>query len=341
MRTLILAGMGLILLAVIIRTSLFTVDRTEFVYLTQFGRHVGTYDGGQDDEAGLHGKWPWPIQSVQRLDRRLQAFDLPAAELLTHDRRGQTIDRTLTLDAYVCWRVVEKDGVDRFIKTVGTPEQAQAIIGQRIGSELGAAIGQMELEELFSIEPNKVEKSREALRARLLKPWSGQDGVARDYGVEIVDIRLRRATHPPEVRQAIFERIKSERQKKVADYASKGDQLASDIESQTALKVREIGTRANAEAERIKGEADAEAYRIRNQAQSKDPEFYAFLKKLEEYQRILGDNKTLLLLSSHREMFDLLFQPPRPSGAVPGNGVNGRETDKSAGSAKPNGDKKP
>jgi membrane protease subunit HflC len=340
MRKLPLAGMAFILLVVVARLSLFTVDRTEFVYLTQFGRHVGTYDGALDDEAGLHWKWPWPVQSVQRLDRRLQAFDLPAAELLTHDPRGQTIDRTLTLDAYVCWRIVEKDGVDRFIKTVGTPEQARTIIGQRIGSELGAAIGQMELDDLFSsIDPSKVERSREGLRKRLLNPWQGEEGAARDYGIEIVDIRLRRATHPPEVRQAIFERIKSERQKKVADYASKGDQLASDIESETARRVRDIGTRASADAERIKGEADAEAYRIRNQAQSKDPEFYAFLKKLEGYQHILGDNKTMLLLSSHREMFDLLFQPPRPSGPAPANGLNGGDSHKANNGAKPNGDK--
>jgi modulator of FtsH protease HflC len=73
MRKLLLAGMAFILLVVVARLSLFTVDRTEFVYLTQFGRHVDTFDGAQDDEAGLHWKWPWPVQSVQRLDRRLQA----------------------------------------------------------------------------------------------------------------------------------------------------------------------------------------------------------------------------------------------------------------------------
>jgi membrane protease subunit HflC len=325
MRKLLVAIAGLLALIVLVRLCLFTVDLTEFIYLTQFGRHMATFDGSNNSEAGLHLKWPWPIQSVQRLDRRLQDFDLPAAELLTHDPRGQTIDRTLTLDAYVCWRIPDRDGVDRFIKTVGTPEQARAIIGQRIGSELGAAIGKMELDDLFNTDPAKVERQREALRSRLLVPWKGQGNAAGDYGIEIVDIRLRRATHPPEVRQAIFDRIKSERQKKVADYVSEGDKLASDIDSKTALTVRDINTRANAEAERIKGEADAEAYRIRNEAQSKDPEFYAFLKKLDGYQRMLGDSKTMLLLSTHRELFDLLFQPPKPVGPTNGNGGSGRE----------------
>src|SRR5579871_4111535 len=114
--------------AVAARLSLFAVDRTEFVYLTQLGRPVRTYDGAKDDEAGLHAKWPWPVQSVQRLDRRLQYFDLPGAELLTRDAKGNTIDKTLTIDAYVCWRIDDgPGGVDRFIRSVGTPEGARAI----------------------------------------------------------------------------------------------------------------------------------------------------------------------------------------------------------------------
>src|SRR5215207_11458212 len=121
MRTLLLFGL-LLVAALVARLSLFTVDRTEFVYLTQFGRHVATYDGADDRDAGLHVQWPWPVQSVLRLDRRLQFFDLPPAELLTHDPRGQTIDRTLTIDAYVTWQIDSKEGVDRFIRTVGTPD---------------------------------------------------------------------------------------------------------------------------------------------------------------------------------------------------------------------------
>src|SRR5271165_4657923 len=100
MRKVLLCVAVFLALVWLLRTSLFTVDRTEFVYLTQFGRPVATFDGL--DEAGLHFKLPSPIQSVQRIDRRLQYFDLPGTELLTHDPRGKTIDKTLTVDAYVC-----------------------------------------------------------------------------------------------------------------------------------------------------------------------------------------------------------------------------------------------
>src|SRR6266478_1457774 len=112
----------LIILAVLIVWSLsclFTVDQAEYAFVTQFGRPVAMLDGAT--AAGLHFKLPWPIQSVQRLDRRVQLFDLPPAELLTHDPQGGTIDRTLDVEAYVVWRIDGSAGVDRFLRTVGTP----------------------------------------------------------------------------------------------------------------------------------------------------------------------------------------------------------------------------
>jgi membrane protease subunit HflC len=306
--------------AVAARTCLFPVDRTEYVYLTQFGRPVTTFDGARSDQAGLHAKWPWPVQSVQSLDRRLQYFDLPGAELLTRDPKGKTIDRTLTIDAYVCWRIDDREGgVDRFIRSVGTPAGAQAILGQRINSELGAAVGRMELEELVNTDPEKVEAGRRVLRDRLLEGGSGarplRAAARDDYGIEVVDVRLRRLNHPPAVREAIFERIRSERQKKAADYQSEGERLAADVRSAADRRVAELKAAAEAEALRVRGKADAEADRIRNEAARQDPQFYAFLKKLEEYQRILGDGKTVLLLSTHRDLFDLLFRPPSPAGS--------------------------
>jgi modulator of FtsH protease HflC len=311
----------LVVVAWLLRTSLFTVDRTEFIYLTQFGAPVATFDGANPNEAGLHFKWPSPIQSVQRLDSRLQYFDLPGTELLTHDPRGNTIDKTLTIDAYVCWRIAGKDGVDRFIRTVGTPERARTVLSGRIGGELGAAIGEMELDDLISTDPGKVDQKREALRRRLVggTPANAaglQERALADYGIELVDVRLRRSNHPPAVREAIFDRIRSERNKKVAEYQSEGARQAEDIKSAAERKVRETLADARAQEQRVKGEADAESARVLNQAYAKDAQFYTFLKKLEEYQRILGDNKTLLLLSAHRELFDLLFQPPKP-GAAP------------------------
>jgi membrane protease subunit HflC len=295
-------------------TILVPVDRTEFVYVTQFGKHVATYDGAIESDAGLHWRWPWPVQSVLTLDRRLQSFDLPGTELLTHDPKRNTIDRTLTIMAYVCWRISDGDGgVDWFVRRVGTPERARTILGQRISSQFGAVVGQMELDDLISDTAGKVEANMKKLRQQLLDRL--RDSARQDYGIDLVDIRLRRHSFPPAVLPEIFARIASERNKKVEGYKSEGDQQAAHIRSVAEFEARQVVTDARAEEQRLKSEAERQADMIRNQAQSKDPEFYAFLRKLEEYQRILGDNKTMLLLSAHRTWFDLLFQPPTLNGA--------------------------
>src|SRR5260370_33203583 len=133
MRNLILILLVVLILAVVAGgLSVFTVDRTEFVYLTQFGRHVATFDGADDAQAGLHFRLPWPIESVQRIDRRLQYFDLPGAELLTRDPKKNTIDKTLTIDAYVCWRGAEADVVDRIIRKMGSFDGEKSVLGQRL-----------------------------------------------------------------------------------------------------------------------------------------------------------------------------------------------------------------
>src|SRR5229473_2901732 len=167
MRNKLLLAVAVLVLLYGSASSCFSVDRTEYVYVTQFGKPVVTYDGAS--EAGLHYKLPWPIQSVLRLDHRLHVFDLAGAELLTHDPKGQTIDKTLTISAYVCWRIPDADNVDLFIRTVGTPDRAEMILGQQISSRLGAEIGNMQLDDLISIAPNKeVEQRMDKLNQRLL-----------------------------------------------------------------------------------------------------------------------------------------------------------------------------
>ena len=300
---------------VLARWSFFTVDASEYVYVTVLGRPVATYDGADPDQAGLHFGWPWPIQALTRLDRRTQLFDLPTTELLTHDPDGKTIDKTLSVEAYVLWKIADADAVDRFIKRLGSAERARAILGPRINSQLGAAIGQMRMDDLVSTDAGtggttRVDESIRKLRAGLLDSLRKQ--VRDEYGIDLIDIRLRRFSHPSEVRASIFDRIRSERRKKVTEYQSEGDRQAKNIESKAEAETRDLLAKARYEEEAIKSRADTDALRVRNQAQSQDPEFYAFLKQMDKLQSILSDNKATLLLSTHRSIFDLLFQPPRP-----------------------------
>jgi membrane protease subunit HflC len=156
----------------------------------------------------------------------------------------------------------------------------------------------------------RVDETIDRLQARLLGALENQ--VREEYGIELVDIRLRRFSHPGGVRASIFDRIRSERSKKRTEYEEDGKLHAKNIESAVDEKVRELLAKARFEEERLKAQADNEALRIRNEAQSQDPEFYAFLKQMEQLHSILGDSKTMLLLSTHRPMFERLFQPPRP-----------------------------
>lgn len=310
---------AIVVLGIAAYTCYFTVDRTEFVYVTQFGEHKGTFDGETD--AGFHWKLPWPVQSVQRVDHRLQAFDLPENELLTHDKDGQTIDKTLTIGAYVCWQIADSAGVDTFIRTVGRPDEAQKILGQRIGSRLGAAVGRMKVDDLISLtDASTAEQRMDRLRNQLLDSTGGSDGpeslrtlARKSYGIDIVDIRLRRVNYPARVRGEIFDRIRSERAKKAKDYTNEGMQKSRDILSLAEREAKDTDTRAKAHAERLRKEADIKSDDIRNQAQGKDPQFYTFLQKLKTYQSILGEARDVLLLSSKHELFDMLLKPPKPS----------------------------
>jgi membrane protease subunit HflC len=297
----------------------FTVDRSEFVYVTQFGQHIRTYDGASD--AGLHFRWPWPVQSVLRLDRRLQVLDLPLPDQIIKDASAEEVDRRLDLDGYVCWRIADADAVDRFIRTIGTLDEAQRVIGAQVSNRLRGAIGdKMIMNDFISDEPGRVDQGLDRLRTRVLgvtlntgtESANLAERMRDDYGIEIVDVRLRRYNYPKDARPAIIERIISERNKKKAQYESEATVKVGQIRQDSELKVRGIEARAAADARRLKGQADADADEIRNQAYRKDVEFYVFLKKLEKYQDILGKNRALLLLSSNRQLFDLLFAPPSP-----------------------------
>lgn len=300
---------------------LYTVDRSEYVYLTTLGAHAATWDGAKQDEAGLHVRWPWPIQDLRRVDRRLQVLELPGIEQLTRDAQRDAVDRTLTIDAYMLWRVADGAGVDRLLRSAGDLDSARNLLGQRLASSLGAACGKLQMDDLVNAkEPERVRREREKLRGELLASLG--KSALEEYGVEVVDIRLRRVSYPGQVRQAIFDRIISERERKAAEYQSQGEQESAKIRADADREIGQMRGKAEAEAVRMKGLSEAEADRIRNEAQQKDPAFYSFLRKLEEYQKVLGDGKTTLLLSTHRELFDSLLNPPNPGAPGKATGPN-------------------
>jgi modulator of FtsH protease HflC len=302
-----------------LQSGLFTVDQAEYGYITRFGQPIETLDGGT--EAGLHIKWPWPIDRVQRFERRLQVFDLPAVESLTRDPEKKTVDKTLAVDAFVCWRIPDAAAVDRFLRSVGTAEQARRLLAPRLTGRIAAIISNLPLEELIRVEGEAaLDQRMSRLHQQLLglKPIQPEerteslpDLILQEYGIELVEVRLRRIQYPEAVRASIADRIRSERNRKVADYQSEGDRLARDILSAAERDATKTIAEAKAEKQRIEGESDAQADAIRNQAHAQDREFYLFLQKLKGYQAMLSETRDLLLISSKHEWFDLLLSPPK------------------------------
>ncbi|HEX3147319.1 MAG TPA: protease modulator HflC [Gemmataceae bacterium] len=310
---------GIVVAIVWLQSALYSVDQAEFGYVTRFGDPTVTHDG--KDDAGLHVKMPWPIDSVTRVDRRLQVFDLPATETLTRDRMGRTVDKTIAVDAFVCWRIPDAAAADRFIRTVGTPEQARRLLTPRLTGRLAAVISNLPLEDVIQVaDAGAVDARSDRLRRQVLGlDKAGEDdpnaeplptAVLRDYGIELVEVRLRRFTFPEAVRAGIAERIRSERQRKVTDYQSEGNREYTRIVSEARRDAAKTVAEAKAKRQRIEGEADAEADAIRNEAHSKDREFYAFLQKLAAYKAMLAETRDVLLLSAKNELFDLLLKPP-------------------------------
>ena len=334
---------SLLILAVVVlalwgRTAFYTVDAAEFVYVTRFGEPRAVRDGGS--EAGLHVKAPWPVDSVQRIDRRVQSFDLPAVEALTRDPVTRTVDKTLAVDAFVTWKIPHAAAADRFVKVVRTPEQARKILGPLVNGRLAAIISTMPIDDLISVvdtqatlvavgggaslglpegqfridDARLIEERNERVRQRLLgTEVPGDDVRAKaldEYGIQIIDIRVRRFSYPEAVRSSIADRIRSERDKKAADYESEGRKKAADITTDADRAARTIEADARARKTVIEGQANADAARIRAQAYAQDRDFYLFLESLRSFQALLADTRDVLLLSTKHPLLKPLMGPP-------------------------------
>ncbi|MCS7021857.1 MAG: protease modulator HflC [Gemmataceae bacterium] len=325
------------------RSCLFTVEPGEYVLVTRFGQMRTVLDGVQD--AGLHIKAPWPIDSLQRLDRRLQVLDLPTVESLTRDPSSGAVDKTLTVEAVVVWRIPDGAAADRFFRTLRTPEQARAILAPLLNGRLAAAVSAVPLDEW--IGPIDTQLATAALTGwlatladsgqfayhdrlalqrrseRLRQRWlTGNGGdvsrqVLESYGVELCDVRLRRFAYPEAVRNSIAERIRSERARKAADYESQGRQQAAAIAAEAERQARAIESEAQARKTLIEGQAQAEVARLRAEAYAQDPEFYLFLENLRAFQAAIAETKDLLLLSTRHPLLRPLAGPPGSPETLP------------------------
>jgi membrane protease subunit HflC len=294
-------ALGIVIAAVtaLVR-SVVIVDQAESVYVTEFGRPVRLIDA-----PGLH--WKWPYQSRRGFDKRRQLDTPPSREMLTRDKKN------LEVAWYASWRIAD---VERFLRAVRTMPDASARLEDMTASVLAAELGGRELMGLVRVDGGSaLDAMMREVTARVA------DQAAREYGLEVVDVRLRRLNYPEEVRAAVFEQVRSERKRVAAATRAEGESEARTIRSAADRERSKTIAEAEADATRLVGQGEAEATRIANEANAADPAFYQFLKTLETYRAAL-DARTTLVLSADSAFLRLLTQgvpeasPSSPSSAV-------------------------
>jgi membrane protease subunit HflC len=248
-RLLLLLAIPVLLLA--LRSSILFVDTAEYVYVTQFGKPIATYDGASD--AGLHFKLPWPVQSATRFDRRLQAFDIPTQEYLIRDRdeSGEEKPLPLTFDLFICWRIGslarqnDSQAVDRFVRSFGTIDRAEQYLRSQVVSRLKLELSNIVLHDLLNTDASKVKIQQ--IMAKVAKtPTATGEGnssleqLAQQVGIELLDVRLRRFNHPVLVRDDIYAKIREERRREAEMYRNQGLESAARIRAQGDLEARRL-----------------------------------------------------------------------------------------------------
>ena len=300
MRTLVIAGIVILLLGIVGPQAFYTVDETQFALVTRFGeiKQVNT-------SPGLRVKTPF-VDSVTHLDRRLLRVDMPPSTLPDQDQQF------LTIDAYTRYRTVDPR---KFFEKLGSKANAADRVGRIVSSLLREEVGKINRTEIIGgiVDEESGVVTPTNTRIELLERVRAASDLAvksasNDFGIEIVDVRMKRADFPEAVAQNIFIRMRSERDKLAKGFRSEGDKTKLEIESDVDRQRSIILAEANKQSNIIRGEGEARAIEIFAAALEQDPEFFAFQRSLEAYKTFLESDATLVL-SSDSELFKYLENP--------------------------------
>ncbi len=262
----------LAILGILATNSLYIVGEGEYKVIRQLGAVVRVVD-----TAGLNIKAPF-IQSTQSLPKYKMVYDSLPTEILTADKKP------LRVDSYAVWRI--KDPV-AFIRTVQNIPNAEKRIEATMYSVVRNKFSNVTYSQIVS-------EQRGDLNAEVTQ--AVEEFLDRDnYGIDIVDVRLKRTDLPQQNMQSVFNRMQSERSKIAQQYLSEGDEMARTIRAETDRQVKEIMAEAYATAKAIEAEGEQEAARIFNEAYSRDPSFYELYRTLESYKTTLNNQPVIVL----------------------------------------------
>ncbi len=275
---------ALLVALILAATSLFTITEAQVAIRTEFGAIVGL-----DYSPGLHWKWPW--DQVVKFDRRVLSLSYTGETFLTNDNRG------LIVDFYVKWKV---NNASRYFQATGGREDlAGERIAEIVKDGIKSVVAQRTLEEIVSAD-----------RAAVTEDMIGKAGRnVSNLGIDLVDVRVQRIDLPDDVSTRVYESMKQNFVKIASKLRAEGQSASVRIRAAAERSRTEILADAERDALRIRGDGDALAAQTYAKAYSKDPEFYAFYRSLQAYDRSLGKDGDLLVVTPDGEFFKYLKDP--------------------------------
>ncbi len=270
---------ALVLLGFVV-SCVYVVAQTQQVQLVSWGAPAG-----QIYEPGIHVKWPW--QRAYFFDRKLLSLDAKSEEVITLDKKR------IVVDAYARWRIVDPL---LFYQSQMNAEK----LAPFLSSNIRRVLGSQDFSALLS--------ERRAVLMRQIR--DNMNGDVKNFGIVIVDVRIRRADLPKENSEAIYQRMKKERERQAAEYRAQGDEIAEGIRARADRQVTVIKAEAQREAAVLRGKGDAEKTRILGASAGQDPNFYAFWRSMQAYQEALPGSNTTLILSPKSDFLKYLGEGP-------------------------------
>lgn len=271
-------GAAVVALILVAWGALFTVPQQQQALVLQFGDPKRAIQ-----DPGLKVKLPF-IQDVQYFEKRILDIDPPKQQVILIDQKR------LDVDSYARYRIVDPL---RFYQTVNNEAGARARLGAIINSAMRRVLGNESLANLLSVR-----------RAQITQAiFQDVSQAATSLGIEMVDVRIKRADYPDQTSQAIYARMKSERDREAREFRGEGSEVAQQIRADAdRQRVVTVAT-AQQQAQTLRGQGDAQAIQIYADAFGQDPQFFAFYRSMEAYKQSLGDGSTTLVLSPDSEFF--------------------------------------
>jgi membrane protease subunit HflC len=287
----VLIGLGIVgaVVLVLLYSAVFTVHQTQQALILQFGNPVRVVR-----EPGIGLKVPF-IQHVEYFDRRVLDFDAPSVELVLGDQKR------LQVDAFARYRIADPL---LFRQSVGNELAFRGRLEPIVFSSLRSVLGEVSLFTILSVE-------RLQLMNRIRQD---ANRALNRFGVEVVDVRIKRADLPPENSQAIFRRMQTERDREAKELRAQGAEIAQRIRARADRERRVLIAEAQKTAEITRGEGDAEAVRIFAEAYGSDPQFFDLFRSLQAYREALGDGSTSFVLSPQGPFFRYFDSPDLTTG---------------------------